>query len=46
MSCLTPGRCIVALLWFGVNPVTHAEEAVPSAYRWVATEHGIPVGLF
>ncbi len=46
MSCLTPGRGIVALLWFAANPITHAQQAVPPAYRWIAAEHGIPAGLF
>ena len=46
MSCLMPGRGIVVLLWIAATPITYAEEAVPSAYRWIATEHGIPAGLF
>ncbi len=46
MSCLTLGRGIVALLWIAATPMTHAEQAVPSAYHWIATEHGIPAGLF
>lgn len=46
MSCLRPGRRIVALLWLAATPITHAEEAVPSAYRWIAIEHGIPAELF
>ncbi len=46
MSCLTLGRGIVALLWIAAYPMTHAEQAVPSAYHWIATEHGIPARLF
>lgn len=46
MSCLTPERGIVALLIFVTSAMTHAEEAVPPAYRRVATQHEIPVGLF
>ena len=46
MSCLTAGRGIAALLWFAATPITHAEEVVPSAYRGIATEHGIPARLF
>ncbi len=46
MSCLTLGRGIVALLWFAASAMSHAEEVVPSAYHWIATEHGIPVRLF
>ncbi len=46
MSCLTLGRGIVALRWFAAAPMSHCEEVVPSAYRWIATEHGIPVRLF
>ena len=46
MSCLTPGRCIVALLWFVVSATSHAEGRVPSTYRWIAAEYGIPVQLF
>lgn len=45
MSCLKMGRRIIALLWFAACPMSHAEEVVPSAYRWIAAEHGIPVGL-
>jgi len=46
MPCLMPGRCVVALLWIAANPITHAEEAVPPAYRRIASEHGIPAGHF
>ena len=46
MFCLKHRRCIVVLLCFAACPMTDAEEVVPSSYRWIAAEHGIPGMLF
>ena len=46
MSCRTPGQGIIALLIVVTSVTSHAEEAVPPAYRRIASQHEIPVGLF
>ena len=46
MSYLTRRHCILVLLCFATTPITHADEMVPSTYRWIAAEHGIPGALF
>jgi hypothetical protein len=40
-------RHVIALLWFttSLSAMTYADDAVPSAYRLVAAEYDIPVGL-
>ena len=39
-------RYLGALLCIAACPVSHAEDAIPSAYRLVATKYGVPVALF
>ena len=46
MGALKPDRRLVALLCIAACPLSHAEDAIPSAYRLVAIEYGVPVALF
>ena len=45
MCCRRARRCIIVTLWLAAAPMSHAEDAVPAAYRWVASAHGVPSAL-
>ena len=46
MVALKSDRYLAVLLCIAACPLSHAEDAIPSAYRLVATEYGVPVALF
>ena len=46
MVALKSDRYLAVLLCSAACPLSHAEDAIPSAYRLVASEYGVPVALF
>ena len=46
MVALKSDRYLAVLLCIAACPLSHAEDAIPSAYRLVAIEYGVPVALF